>query len=342
MKRVCIALLTLLLALVCASCEKEPSVQETKFCRVDFSYDVSAMVEANILSYTMQVRAIPMFGGYETGGRIDNWTTVQDVSGSFSLQGLEEGTWAFYLRVLVDGPDGSMQTLDEQFTGSRPIADGTKLVFGEGRTYDDFGRLGIYIRADRVAEQQTLVVRCENLATGAKYDLSGMEWSKVEKGSSYIDYAYVTDQMPAGNWMVHVAAGNDAADEVMSVEDVAVVNAIQDEVLTVRLRAQRFEPGGVEIEEKYHNLEGVVVGDTKAYVGQSRTWTYEPLNEYTQENAVWYFWYVDDRRIGTREPELEYAFQTPGRYLISCVAVGINGEVPKDGSSVISVAVAYE
>lgn len=336
-----IVLMTILTALliVVVSCNPEKA-SETKYCKVNFEYDITGLKDANILSYTMQVRAIPMFGGYGTGGRIDNWTTVKDVAGLFSLEGFEEGSWAFYLRVLlVDG--STVTTLEEQFTGALDITDGSKVVFGESKIYGSWGRLGLYIRADRVSESQSLAVRCENLATGAKYDLTNMEWSVIEKGTSYIDYAYITDQMPAGNWMVNISATNALGVQVMSVEEVAIVNPVQEEVLTVRLRNQKFDTGSVEIEE-YHNLEGMLVGTTQTYCNEFNTWYYEPLNAYTQENAVWYYWYVDDQRISTRLAELTYKFDTPGCYLISCVAVGINGEVPKDGSSIISVAVAYE
>lgn len=338
MKKVLIALLIVFLVLM-VSCDPE-EVNETKYCRVNFEYDITNLKDANILSYTMQVRAIPMFGGYGTGGRIDNWTTVRDSSGAFTLDGFEEGSWAFYLRVLlVDG--STIETLDEQFTGSLEVTDGKTVVFGETKIYGSWGRLGLYIRADRVSEKQSLTVRCENLATGAKYDLTNAEWAVMEKGTSYIDYSYITEQMPAGNWMVNIAAINDVGIQVMSMEEVAIVNPVQDEVLTARLRNQKFDTGSVEIEE-YHNLEGILVGTTKAYCNSAGTWIYEPLNAYTQENAVWYYWYVDDQRRATKEPEFSYTFESPGCYLVSCVPVGINGEVPKDGSSIISVDVAFE
>lgn len=339
MKKILLSAILVALLIIAISCNGE-KVSETKYCKVNFEYDITSLKDANILSYTMQVRAIPMFGGYETGGRLDNWTTVRDNAGFFSLEGFEEGSWAFYLRVLlVDG--STITTLEEQFTGSLDITDGNTVVFGESKIYGSWGRLGLYIRADRVSESQSLAVRCENLATGAKYDLTNMEWSIVEKGTSYIDYAYVTDQMPAGNWMVNISATNALGVQVMSAEEVAIINSVQEEVLTVRLRNQKFDTGEVEIEE-YHNLEGLLVGPTEAFSNAYSTWYYEPLNAYTQENAVWYYWYVDDRRISTRQAELTYKFESPGCYLISCVAVGINGEVPKDGSSIISVAVAFE
>jgi hypothetical protein len=309
-------------------------------CRVNFKYDASKFTNANITNYVIQIRAVPMFGDYNTSGRLDNWTTVLDTAGQFSRDNFEQGEWVFYCRVLIEAND-EIEVADEMYTSTISIQDGSEITFTSSLAdYDGFGRLGLYIRADRVTENQGLVVRAENLSTGVKYDLTGMEWKKTVKGLSYIDYSYITDEMPSGNWILHIAATDQTdGSEIMSVEEVAVVNAVQEEVTVIKLRSQQYVPGEAEIKVEMKELEGMLIGDTSAKTGEEHVWEYEAMNDYTEENAVWYYWYVDEHRYSSRDPELKYTFTVPGRYVISCAAVGINGEVSKEGCSYITVSV---
>lgn len=335
MRRIVWTTLVILLMAVCfCACRNDGPVTVTK-CNVTFNLDVTGYTNANIKTYVIQIRCIPLFGDFNTPGRVDNWKTVQDNKGTFTMTGLQAGNWTFYIRVIDSG-----QILQEIFSGTRAVTPGLIINLGEAPSYAGFGKLGIYIRADRIAEKQTLKVYAENVTTAVKYDFSGAEWASVEKGTTYVDYAYVTDAMPVGNYVFHVAVTvDDSAEEAMSMEDMVAVKSTEDGILVMRLRAERFVEGGIEIEGEFRMLEGIVSGPTSGKVGEKMSFRFIPINSYTQENTVWYWWYVDGRRVSSRVPELNNVFTHPGLYLISCVPVGINGEIPKDGASLIQVAI---
>ena len=332
MRRFLILLLAALCMFCAVSCRHDV---ETKAATVSVTLklNVENYIDANILTYVIQYRAIPLFGGYTTAGRQDNWKTVGDKDGEFVLSGMEKGDWIFYVRV-IDGTE----ILQEIMTPTVKVSDGTVVQLGDAPSYEGYGKLGLYIRADRIAEKQWITVTAENISTGVKFDLSDIDWAIVEKGNSYIDYAYMTT-VPVGNYAITVVAQTDMSTNAMSDEDAVAVKATKDGVMTMRLRAQKFEPGSLEIEGSLRYLEGVVTGPTSGTVGQTLRFVYSPLNEYTADHAVWYWWYVDDRRMSSRTPDLEYSFDTPGFYMISCVPVGIDGEIPKDGSSILNCAV---
>ena len=333
MRKVFVALVMVTMLICLCACKGDDVVSITK-CNVTFNLDVTGYSNANIKTYVIQIRCIPLFGDFNTPGRVDNWKTVQDNNGTFTMSGLQSGNWTFYVRVIDSG-----QILQELFTGTRSVTPGLIINLGEAPTYSGYGKLGIYIRADRVAESQTLKVYAENITTSVKYDFSGADWASVEKGSSYVDYAYVTDEMPVGNYVFHVAVTVDSVEETMSMEDMVAVKSTEDGILVMRLRAERFEETSIEIEGDFRMLEGIVSGPTSGKVGEKMSFRFVPINSYTQENAVWYWWYVDGRRVSSRIPELNNVFTHPGLYLISCVPVGINGEIPKDGASLIQVAI---
>lgn len=332
MRKAALVLLLIASVLFMVACRHEPKVQSNT-ADVTLRLNVGNYIDANILTYVIQYRAIPLFGGYTTSGRQDNWRTVEDKDGEFVVKAMEKGDWIFYVRVL-DGSD----VLQEIMTGTKHVEDGTVIQLGEAPVYAGYGQLGLYIRADRVADVQNIAVTAENISTGVKFDLSGVDWAIVEKGTSYIDYAYITT-VPVGNYAINVSVQTDTSNNAMSEEDAVAVKATRDGVMTMHLRAQRFEDASLEIEGSIRYLEGMVTGPVTGTAGETLRFGYSPLNSYTADHAVWYWWYVDDRRISSREPVLEYSFGTPGFYMISCVPVGIDGEIPKDGSSILNCAV---
>lgn len=334
-----ILIITALLCFLFASCKQDTgTVNTVKLCTANFKLNVDGYIDANILTYVIQYRAIPLFGDATTSGRVDNWKTITDDNGSFALANLEEGNWIFYIRI-IDGSD----ILQEINTGTKAITNGVLIELGEAPVYEGEAHLGIFIRADRVAAAQSIKVMVENVKTGTRYDFSDQAWSVTEKGQSFIDYGYQTT-VPVGNYVIRVSVISDLSIIAMSGEDSIVVSSRKDAVLTMRLRSQRYEQGSLEVEGYLRYLEGVVTGPVSGGMGKSLTFRYEPLNEYTADNAVWWWWYVDDQRISSQTPDLQYKFDAPGQYLISCVPVGINGEIPENGSSFLqcSIGVAKE
>lgn len=333
-KAILVLAICAVLVFACVSCRHDPKTKTVVKCNVTFHLNVDGYTNANIRTYVIQIRCIPLFGDYSTPGRNDNWKTVEDSDGTFIMQGLQEGNWTFYIRVVDSG-----EILQEIFTGTKAVYQGVVIDLGESPVYSGYGKIGMYIRADRIAEAQYLKVTAENISTAVKYDFTGMEWSAVEKGTSYVDYAYITDEMPVGNYVFHVSVGADEVDEALAMEDMVAVKPTEDALLVMRLRAERFEDADLVIDGQFRNLEGVLSGPVDAVVGVKQTFRYVPLNSYTQENAVWYWWWCDGRRYSSRLPEFTYAFEAPGQYIVSCVPVGINGEIPKDGSSLLRVTV---
>lgn len=329
-----LALITLLIA--CSSSpEKGPS-----YATITLRFSSAAFQKGNIKSYRIQYRAIPLFGNKDTVGRQTNWADVKETeegSGLVNLPKVETGSWAVYARV-----SDASKTFIDIYTG--PIAinnDYTIVINEEDGDLTGYDSQAIYIRADYVSDNQTLVIEYEDAKTGAVYQADQTDIEIVKNSRSSIDYYLSSGMLPAGNYVVTAKILGDVGNVLMSKMQTVEMRSTGTDALIMRLSAEAAVPGNVTIIGG-EVLEGFVKGTENALMNEECTYKFYALNEYTEENAVWYYWYANDVRYSTKETQITITFPTPGHYVVSCTAVGINGEVMKEGVSETKTQITIE
>lgn len=340
MKKVTVsAVLMIVLAFCMLSCDNNNapnlSVTANETVNVIFKINTDPYDNGNVGEYRLQYKAIPLFGGQDTPGRKVNWTDVEHDHGKFVLSGLQKGEWTFYIQIITE-----KEKLLETQTGTKQLTKDLLIVIDEEPELTGYGYVGIYARAEFVDSDQSIKVTYENTETGTVYELIDAEWTVVRTGNSYIDYSVNTEYIPAGNYMFTVEIYDQLGIKIMSREEPVIVRSTGTDPLIIKLRAESYPGGGFEIDDKSHYLEGVVSGPTEGDINQTYKFTYYPLNKYTDENAVWYWFFADGKRYSSREPYLEVAFPEGGFYTISCSPIGINGEVQRNGAALCYIRIA--
>lgn len=318
-----IALITLLVA--CSSSpEKGPS-----YATITLRFSSAAFSKSNIKSYRIQYRAIPLFGNKDTVGRQTNWADIKETeegSGIVNLPKVETGSWAIYARV-----SDASKTFIDIYTG--PIAinnDYTIVINEEDGNLTGYDSQSIYIRADYVSDNQTLLIEYEDTKTGAVYQADQTDIEIVKNSRASIDYYLTSGMLPAGNYAVTVKILGDGGNVLMSKMQTVEMRSTGTDALIMRLSAEAAVPGNITIIGG-KTLEGLITGTESALMGEECTYKFYALNEYTKENAVWYYWFADGVRYSTKETQITITFPYPGHYVVSCTAVGINGEVMNEG-----------
>lgn len=334
-KSICLSMVPVLvaLALLCTiltGCD-EPKALTTsaKSANVTFRFGSQAFQSGNISNYRIQYRSIPLFGNNDTPGRHTNWTDAPEEnpqSGTFVVKDLQCGDWIFYVRV-----SDASRTFIDVCTGTVNVAgDFTVVINEEDTDLTGFGTQDLYIRTDFVYEGQGVRITYEDTMTGLSFEVAQNDMQVVKTGRTTVDYFVNTGEIPCANYVVTVEVFGEGGTVVMSKEQTSQVRASGTDTLVMRIRAEAAVGGGIVIEGG-GQLEGILTGTERTVMGQEAEYRFIPLTEYTEENAVWYYWYADNKRYSTREPIVHIIFDTPGRYVVSCTPIGINGEVMKDG-----------
>ena len=312
----------------CTSC-RDSAPEPPRQASVTFKFGSQAFTSGNIANYRIQYRSIPLFGNNDTPGRHTNWTDAPEEnpqSGSFIVRDLQCGEWIFYVRV-----SDASRTFIDVCTGTVKVNENYTIVINEEDSdLTGFGSQDIYIRTDFVYEGQGVRITYENTATGLSFEVAQNDMQVVKTGRSTVDYFVNTGDIPCANYVVTVEVFGEGGTVVMSKEQTAQVRATGTDTLVMRLRAEAGTGSGIVIEGG-GQLEGLMTGPEKGVMGEELEYRFIPLTEYTEENAVWYYWYADGVRYSTREPVVHISFETPGKYVVSCTPIGINGEVMKDG-----------
>lgn len=340
MKRLALLASLMIMVFCLLSCDgnsnpSNMSISANETVDVIFKVNTDPYDNGNVGEYRLQYKAIPLFGGQDTPGRKVNWTDVEHDHGKFVLSGLQKGEWTFYIQIITE-----TATLLETQTGTKQLTKDLLIVIDDEPDLTGYGYVGIYARADFIDSDQTIKVTYENTSTGTVYELIDAEWTIVRTGNSYIDYSVNTEFIPAGNYMFTVEIYDQLGMKVMSREEPVIVRSTGTDPLIVKLRAESYPGGGIEIDDKSQYLEGVISGPSEGSVGETCRFTYYPLNRYTDENAVWYWFHADGKRYSSREPYLEVSFPEGGFYTISCSPIGINGEVQRNGAALCHVHIA--
>lgn len=320
----------LLLALCLVACKPNPK-NKTKYSDVTFRFGSAAFSEGNISSYRIQYRSIPLFGNNETAGRHINWTDVLEEdpnSGTFNLRGIECGEWIFYVRV-----SDEVSTFIDICTGTVVVdRDFTITINETDSNLIGYGKQDIYIRTDYVYERQGISIVYENTATGRTFEVPQSDMKVAKTGKMTIDYFCSTGEIPCADYVVTVKIYGQGGTVIMSGEQTVQIRSTGTDTLIMRLRSESGAGGNLVIGGN-DILEGIILGQEIGYIEEPVEYKFVPLSEYTVENAVWYYWYADGKRYSTREPIVHITFPYPGQYVVSCTAIGINGEVMRDGVS---------
>lgn len=339
LKHVFAAILAVFMLFSCDGTDKatETALTEGDTVSIIFRINVEPYENGNVGDYTIQYKAIPLFGGQDTPGRKVNWTATEHDYGKFALQGMQKGEWTFYVRVVQDS---SGEVLMETQTGTKQVTKDLVIILDETPELTGYGYVGIYARAEFIDDNQSIKVTYENTATGASYELINAEWKIVKTRQSYIDYSVNTEFIPAGYYIFTVEIYDHLGSKAMSISEPVTVRSTGTDPLIVKLRAESYPGGGIEIDDRSQYLEGLVTGPSEGETGTVYRFTYYPLNDYTEENAVWYRFMADTVSYSSREPYLEVSFPEGGSYLISCSPIGINGEVHRNGAATCRIKIA--
>lgn len=325
-----LAFVTVMALCILTGCDQQPKNNALpKNADVTFRFGSQAFQTGNISNYRIQYRSIPLFGNNDTPGRHTNWTDAPEEnpqSGTFVVKNLQCGDWIFYVRV-----SDASRTFIDVCTGTVNVAENFTVVINEEDSdLTGFGTQDLYIRSDFVYEGQGVRITYEDTLTGMSFEVAQNDMQVVKTGRTTVDYFVNTGEIPCANYVVTVDVFGEGGTVIMSKQQTSQVRASGTDTLVMRLRAESGVGGGIVIEGG-GQLEGILKGTDKIVMGQEAEYRFIPLTEYTEENAVWYYWYADGVRYSTREPIVHITFPLPGRYIVSCTPIGINGEVMKDG-----------
>lgn len=312
-----------------SACKPTPTNKGPNYAIITLRFSSSAFQESNIDSYRIQYRAIPLFGNKDTVGRQTNWSDVTETekgSGVVNLPKIQTGSWAIYARV-----SDKSKTFIDIYTGPITVNNDYTIVINEDdQDLTGYDEQQIYIRADYVFEKQTLSVEYEDTRSGAIYQADQTDIEVIKNNRSSVDYYLSSGMLPAGNYAVTVKILGDGGTVLMSKMQTVELRSTGTDALIMRLTAEAAVPGSVTIIGG-EVLEGFLKGDIENVKDAVCTYHFYPLNDYTKENAVWFYWYADGVRYSTKETSIEITFPYPGEYVISCTPIGINGEVMKNG-----------
>lgn len=321
--------LTTILLCLLFSCKQEIKYVMPKMADVYFTINTEPYETGNVGSWWIEYRAIPLFGTAETPGRRDNWTKVVDLNnGKFMLDNLELGEWTFFIKVVNEE-----RTLLEAATGTKNLQKDLLVVIDDPSELTGYGQVGIYVRADFIEEEQKIEVEYLNTKTDAIYILDNVEWTIMQTRKSFIDYSTYSQLIPAGNYLFTIRVRDHLKNVVMSAQEPVQIRATGTDPLILKLHPEGYPGGDLEVDDKTKYLEGAITAKDKAELNEEVKFTYTPMNTYTEENAVWYAWFADGKTYSTRDGFFYATFSNYGKYYISCSAIGINGEVQKNGSA---------
>ncbi len=327
MRKVLNISLIIFLAAVCSfvfvSCKDKPD--STSYASVTFAFSSAAFTSGNVENYRIQYRAIPLFGNSETKGRAVNWTDIAETSpnsGYAKIDTVQTGNWIFYVRV-----SDSKKTFIDICTGTKTVNNDLIIrIDEEDNDLTGYGEQSIYIRADFVYEKQTLLVEYQDTATDLVITIDQSDTEIIRNTRTTVDYYLTTGKIPAGNYLVTAKIIGENGTVIFSKQASAAVRSTGTDALIMKISTESAVDGSVVIigGEK---LSGYITGPSEITLGEEAEYKFYASNTYTTDNAVWYYWYAEDTRYSTKEKTIRIKFKNPGMYSISCIPVGINGEI---------------
>lgn len=321
-----ISLMTLLIAIIslfCVSCKDKP--ESISYASVTFSFSSSAFTSGNVENYRIQYRAIPLFGNTDTKGRAVNWTDIDETSpksGYAKIDTVQTGNWIFYVRV-----SDSKKTFIDICTGTKTVkGDMIIRIDEEDNDLTGYGEQSIYIRSDFVYENQTLLLEYKDTATDLVITIDQTDTEIIRNTRTTVDYYLTTGKIPAGNYIVTAKILGENGTVIFSKQSSAAVRSTGTDALIMKISTESAVDGSIVIVGG-EKLSGYITGPSEITLGEEAEYKFFASNTYTTDNAVWYYWYAEDTRYSTKEKTIKIKFTTPGMYSVSCIPVGINGEV---------------
>lgn len=311
-------ILCLILGVSCRPAPKAPAVM-----KLQINLDVSNYDLANY-QYYVQYRSVPLFEGKNIVGVQKNWLnyTVNSLE-------LQKGTWQLYFRI-VDMETG--RVMEELSSGSVDTRMKDKIDIMSRKDFNLLSDIFMYIRSQKMSDSQTLKVEFESTKTQERIEIKD-EWEvSTDSDTQYIDYSMTLYDMPVGNYTYKITVTDNTSSNTMTKMGAVAIRADENEPIVESIYQEGWVDAGVVIEGIYQEMEGAISAPKTGKARQAIAFTFIRIGTYTHKNASYYKWFANGNQINTNSTDVTLTFNEPGKYIVTCVPVGINGEVPRYGA----------